>query len=290
MATSTAISTPSGFHIGKVTLTVRDLARVAEFYRSAIGLQTVHADASVEQLGSGDRLLLELRRDPHARLSTGRETGLFHTAFLLPTRADLGAWLSHAIKAHLPITGVADHLVSEAVYLSDPEGNGIEVYADRPREQWQWRDGSVVMSTDPLDVRGVVDSAEGCVWQGMPEHGIVGHVHLQVGSLPEAQQFYAGVLGMDITCRYPGALFYSAEGYHHHIATNIWNSRGAGLRTKGTTGLVSVEVLTSSSAHFDGIQGRVSELGGTFVSPGAATESAEKTLVDPWGTGIVISV
>lgn len=245
--------------ITKLTLTVHDLQKVSDFYQRAVGLRLLSADAATARLGTGTTTLLELRRDPAARMRSRREAGLFHTAFLLPTRGDLARWMRHAAQADIALQGASDHLVSEAIYLADPEGNGIEIYADRPPETWVWRDGMVEMRSDPLDLNVLIQTAGPEPWQGFPDAAIIGHVHLQVGALPEAEDFYAGTLSLPVTCRYPGATFFGANGYHHHIATNIWNSKGAGVRVEPVTGLAEVEIR-----------------GG---KPGAA-------LRDPWGTKI----
>jgi len=257
--------------IGRVALTVNDLDRVAGFYEKALGLVPLGSDGEARALGAGERVLLELRRDKAARRAVPREAGLFHTAFLLPSRADLGAWLRHAAAARLPLQGASDHIVSEAIYLADPEGNGIEVYADRPREAWTGLDGQIRMTTDPLDVNGVAAAAAG-PWAGAPEGTVVGHVHLQVGALPEAEAFYGGTLGLPVTAHYPGAAFYGSGGYHHHVATNVWNSRGAPRRDFPSTGLAELE-LRAAPAELAAIRSR----------------TGEGPIEDPWGTPILLS-
>ena len=267
------------FGIDRVILTVRDLDRVAEFYRKKIGLHVQGEEGSVLHLGNGSETLLELRHDPQARPQSRREAGLFHTAFLLPSRAALGSWVRHAYESQVPITGAADHFVSEAVYLDDPEGNGVEVYADRPREQWAWNNGLVHMTTEPLNFIAVVESSAGVRWEGFPPGSTVGHVHLQVGSLPEAEVFYSNVLGLDITCRYPGAIFYSSEGYHHHIATNTWNSRGSQPRAEETAGLSEVALSMGGSLALDRVRDRAASAGIRIEERGNGISSR-----DPWNT------
>lgn len=231
------------YRVASVTLVAKDLAGLARFYRDVIGLVTIFREPGTVRLGVGDTVLLSLRADPDAWRWSPREAGLFHTAFLLPTRADLGCWLRHADAAGIGLTGAADHLVSEAVYLTDPEGNGIEIYVDRPGPEWQWtEDGSVVMRNERLDRAGIVGAADR-PWAGMPAASCVGHVHLQVGDLDATERFYAGLLGFDVMCRYPGALFLGSGGYHHQLAANIWNTRGAPVRTDGTTGLAEVALF-----------------------------------------------
>lgn len=254
--------------IGKVTLTVRDLDGVGDFYQRVIGLHRHGGDPDHLLLGNGQSLLLELRRDKAARQSTRREAGLFHTAFLLPSRAHLGAWLHHFAGLGLRLDGAADHVVSEAVYLHDPEGNGIEVYRDRSGDAWTWENGQVAMRNDPLDFDGILASGQSSAWAGAPVGASVGHVHLQVGDLPPAEAFYTQVLGLEVTCRFPGATFYASGGYHHHLATNVWNSRGAAPRSFPSTGLQEVELL----------------------SKGGVPSGTPDGLVDAWGTRFVFRV
>ena len=257
--------------IGQVTLTVHDLARSADFYARALGLSKRTADAAQVTLGAGDRTLVTLIADPAARARSPREAGLFHTAFLLPDRPALARWLHHAATTRLPLQGASDHKVSEAIYLADPEGNGIEVYVDRPRAQWTARDGAIQMTTDPLDLADLAAGANG-PWTGAPDGTVVGHVHLQVGDVAQAQAFYTGTLGFPVTATYPGAAFYGSGGYHHHFATNVWNSRGAGPRTP-STGLTSVEILADAAS----------------VAAIAAKTGGQTTLIDPWNTRITLS-
>ena len=268
------------YRVASVTLVANDLAKVARFYQDVIGLASISQEPSLVRLGVGATVLLSLRADPDARPWSQGEAGLFHTAFLLPTRADLGAWLRHAEEAGLTLTGAADHLVSEAVYLTDPEGNGIEIYVDRPDSEWQWtEDGSVVMRNARLDHAGLVAAADQ-PWAGMPAGSRVGHVHLQVGDLDATEQFYAGVLGFDIMCRYPGALFLGSGDYHHQLAGNIWNSQGAPVRADGTTGLAEVTLFADDDIS-ESVRSRFRDAGLPLIEDG-------ETLVlrDPWATSL----
>lgn len=265
--------------IGKVTLTVNDLDRVSAFYQNAVGLHHLRGDASSVELGAEGRTLLELRRDAAARRRSPREAGLFHTAFLLPTRADLGRWIRHAMASQTPVVGASDHGVSEALYLSDPEGNGVEIYADRPVMTWQWKDGLVTMPSDPLDIQPIIAASASGEWSGFPEGSVVGHMHLQVGALPPAEAFYRDILGFEVTSRYPGGTFYAANGYHHHLATNTWNSRGAATRTYPSTGLADFEILMPADV-LEAVAARADRRGGG---------SDTLTLVDPWGTEITVT-
>jgi catechol 2,3-dioxygenase len=261
MATSDA-----AIEIGHVVLTVHDLDKLSDFYQRVVGLDRLSADGETTLLGAGGRPLLELRRDTAARLSGPREAGLFHTAFLLPDRADLGALLTAYAARNARLEGASDHAVSEAIYLSDPEGNGIEIYADRPRADWPRNTDGIAMTTEPLDIEGLMRSAT-APWTGAPAGTVVGHVHLRVGAIPEAEAFYTGALGMALTARYPGGSFYGAGGYHHHLATNVWNSKGAGARAYPATGLAEVALR----ADPDALAAFEARVGGTTVR-------------DPWDT------
>ncbi|MDP5305853.1 VOC family protein [Paracoccus spongiarum] len=243
--------------IDHIALTVRDLPGMAEFYETALGLVAMGGDGGTRRLGTGGQVLVELRGDRQARPRDPRDAGLFHTAFLLPGRADLGRWLRHAAGAGIRLTGASDHGVSEALYLDDPEGNGIEIYRDRDPADWT-RDGDrIEMFTRRLDLNDLAASGTSA-WRGIPEGSVVGHVHLQVGELPQADRFFREGLGLAQTFGGPGGAWYGWDGYHHHLAGNVWNSRGAGPRPDGHAGLA--EVVIRGHSH------------------------AGATLGDPWGT------
>ena len=268
------VLTAAPHRIGTVTLVVHDLEGVIAFYRDAIGLAVLSASAEEAALGTAGRPLLRLRADRSARIRSPREAGLFHTAFLMPSRADLGSWLAHAAESRLPLQGASDHDVSEAIYLADPEGNGIEIYADRPSGSWVHGPDGVLMRSEPLDLQDLLRAGRERVWSGFPTGGTVGHVHLQVGGLAPAESFYGDLLGFDVMCRYPGATFFGSGGYHHQLAANIWNSRGAADRDLPSTGLAEVELLTAPEA-LDAARKR-SGLAG----------SGDLVLRDPWGTSV----
>lgn len=231
--------------IRNVTLTVNDLARMTEFYQRAIGLEVMARDGTESVLGAGTTSFLTLRADPAARRAAPSEAGLFHTAFLLPTRRSLGSWLIHASRARLRL-GAADHDVSEALYLSDPEGNGIEIYRDRPKADWVWKDGIVKMGTYALDLDDLARAGDD--WTGAPDGTVIGHVHLQVGATAPEEEFFRDI-SAEVTHRYPGASFMSWDGYHHHIAANIWNSRGAVPREEPSTGLARVDLALGQASR-----------------------------------------
>lgn len=270
--------------IGTVRLRVRDLETVSAFYRNVLGLAPVRIGNDSVTLGSGGTPLVELAGDPALAPPDPRQAGLFHTAFLMPTRADLGRWVAHVAATRVALQGASDHIVSEALYLADPEGNGIEVYADRPEALWRTPSGEVRMATDPLDLQDLLESAKGTGWSGFPDDGRIGHVHLQVGDTADADRFYRDILGFDIAARYPGASFYGSGGYHHQLAGNVWNSRRAGTRPEDMAGLDAVGIAVRDTATFDAIAARAEAAG----SPADATG---KTLVlcDPWGTRITLT-
>lgn len=236
--TSFALTRP--IHVTGAHLVVSDLDRVSRFYREIIGLKTLESHASGTVLGVGDTPLLTLSTRGDAVKAPRNAAGLFHNAFLVPSRAALSHWLANTVEKQVPLQGASDHLVSEAIYLADPEGNGIEVYRDRNPQEWTFHaDGTVEMATERLNLQKLYDEAPQTPWQGMEDGTGLGHIHLQVGAIPAADAFYRDVLGLKIMARYPGASFFGAGTYHHHVAANIWNSRGAPVRSGEMTGLAA---------------------------------------------------
>jgi catechol 2,3-dioxygenase len=246
--------------VGTVRLTVADLDRSRSFYELALGLPASELEDGALALGANRRsALIELRGDSSAPRLSHRATGLYHLAILVPTRLDL----AHAVRrleGRWPLDGAADHLVSEALYLSDPDGNGIEIYRDRPRDQWRRTAGGLQMATLPLDLQDLVGelAGAGSPQPTVPETTRIGHVHLQVAELDEAEAFYHGVLGFDVMVRaYPGALFVSAGGYHHHIGLNTWQSAGGLAPAPGSIGLRSFEVELPGAGELERVLARV---------------------------------
>jgi catechol 2,3-dioxygenase len=227
--------------IGTVGLTVSDLARSRTFYERVIGLEASELeDGGLALSVGGEHPLIELRGEPSASALDRRATGLFHLAILLPTRRDLAHALARIAESRWPLDGASDHLVSEALYLSDPDGNGIEIYRDRPREQWRRTTDGLAMATVPLDLNDVLNELESAedAQPHAPSETRIGHVHLQVADLDEAEAFYNGVLGLEVMVRgYPGALFLAAGGYHHHVGLNTWHSAGSSPPAPGSVGL-----------------------------------------------------
>jgi catechol 2,3-dioxygenase len=270
-------------HIGAAGMTVRDLDRLIAYYRDLLGLTVQEHTRQAARLGVGGVTLLELSHRPDALPDDPREAGLYHTAFLMPTRADLARWILHAAKSRVPIAGAADHDVSEAIYLDDPEGNGVEVYSDRPRETWR-RDGeSIFQKTDPLDIDAIVREVDPATatYASAPEGLRVGHIHLRVGNIARAEKFYGGALGLDVTRRRNGAAFLSSGGYHHHVAVNTWHSNGARARGGKRAGLAWFSMKINDQAILDGLRQRLGAAGVTTAAfPGGFAA------LDPWGTTV----
>lgn len=225
--------------VSSVTLDVRDLNRMTHFYRDVIGLEVHDSSSEAVTLGAS-RPFLTLRARPEALPQDPRSPGLFHTAFLFPDRSDLGAWLRHAAAFGVHPYGASDHNVSEALYLDDPEGNGLEIYADRPVETWIGAHGKLYMPSLRLDLSTL---PAGTKWHGAPDSTRIGHVHLQTTDIPAAEAFWTG-LGMEVTARYPGGSFFGAGGYHHQIATNVWASGGQPSRRPEMAGLSALTLET----------------------------------------------
>jgi catechol 2,3-dioxygenase len=274
---------PDATHPGAVRLQVADLARSLAYYERVLGFDVLRRDAGGAALvpRGSDTPLIELHERPGAQPVPRRgRLGLFHFAILLPDRAALGRFLSHLaeIGAH---AGMSDHLVSEALYLNDPDGLGIEVYADRPRDQWRYEGREIAMATIPLDAQDVMKAGRGESWAGMPGGTVMGHVHLHVGDLATAEAFYHRALGFDkVVWGYPGALFMSAGGYHHHLGTNTW-ATGATPAAETEARLLDWELVLPDGAAVMAAT-RSLEAAGYPVEP-----SATGTLVrDPWGTAV----
>jgi catechol 2,3-dioxygenase len=257
---------PAESRIGRVAIRVADLDRLAAFYESVVGLDRLTESDEQVTLGTGGRALLELHARPDLPERAPDETGLFHTAFLFPDRASLGDALSR-VDAEWRLTGASDHRVSEALYLDDPEGNGVELYRDRPREAWPTADGRVQMDTLRLDLDALRADAGG--GEAAPAETTVGHVHLEVSSIPDARRFYVDTLGMNLRQEWNGAAFVAAGEYHHHVGLNTWNERqepGTGRGIDWFELLVPDEgALSAVRERFDADAVAVEERGGDLT-------------------------
>lgn len=211
--------------IGTVYLKTANLQRLINFYTDVIGLQVHHQDGATTYLGAGGEDLLGLINTPDGKHYQG-VTGLFHFALLVPSRQDLALSIKRLSDTRTRIQGMSDHIVSEAIYLADPDGNGIEIYHDRPQVDW-YKDGKFQLDTLPLDLDGVISEIdlETAQWHGIANHTTMGHIHLHIGDIPQGNQFYTQSMGMDLMMGIPSALFLSYDRYHHHIGANIWGGR-----------------------------------------------------------------
>ncbi len=255
-----AYTLPADAHIGRLMLKVADLDRALDFYASILGFQVSGRDteeAILSPRGNTDALII-LKVIPNAQRKPPRTTGLYHAAIRLPDRPALGALLQHLLKQRYPLQGAADHLVSEAIYLADPDGNGLELYTDRPRAEWPSMNGQISMATDPLDAQGLLRDAS-LTWDGIHPHTDIGHMHLQVSDLAQAEAFYCDLLGFEVSLRgYPGALFVSAGGYHHHIGLNVWAGIGAAPPPPEAVGLGFFQIAISDKTVRQALLDRLS--------------------------------
>jgi catechol 2,3-dioxygenase len=272
--------------LGPVHVTVSDLERSLAFYQDSVGLQVLGREDGTASIGAGERELIVAVEEPGAGPGSGY-TGLYHVALLLPQRADLARWLAHAARDQVPLTGLSDHFVSEALYLSDPDGHGLEIYWDRPRESWE---GQVAarMTTLPLDVDGLMaaigDPAAG--FDGLPAGTVVGHVHLKVASIPETEAFYRDGLGFGLMATLGAqATFLAAGGYHHHIGANVWESRGAPPPPAGVAALRHATLVLPDEEERDRVVARLRD-GGHPIEE----DPAGPAVSDPSGNRLVLAV
>ncbi len=273
---------PAGTHVGTVRLQVADLAGSLEWYQRVLGFRVLAETGTLATLGTDGaaRPLIELNQKSGASPARRRgQLGLFHYAILLPDRASLGRFLTHLASHSIPL-GASDHIVSEALYLHDPDGLGIEVYADRPRREWHRRGPEVVFATDPLNSREVINAGGGTPWTGMPAGTVIGHVHLHVGELELAGEFYHNGLGLDVMgWNYPGALFLAAGGYHHHLGVNIWAGKDAVPPGPNDARLLEWELILPGTDQ-------VNASAEAMISAGHPVERDGEgwSIADPWGT------
>ena len=270
---------------GPVHLTVSDLTRSLAYYGRAVGLEVLERGADRATLGSGGRELLVLVEEPGARSSHGY-AGLYHFALLVPERVQLAAWLAHAARDAVPVVGLSDHDVSEAIYLADPDGHGIEIYRDRPRETWEGHVGER-LTTMPLDVDSLLDELDdpaSTPFDRLPDGTTMGHVHLKVADIPSSVAFYRDILGFELMAQLGAqAAFLSAGGYHHHVGANTWESAGAPAAPPGAAALRHATVVLPAAGARDEVIGRVEDAG-------LAVEDREgdPLVRDPSGNALVL--
>lgn len=272
--------------IGRVALSVSDLDRSVRFYRDVIGLSVLEHEGETARLGAGDDGFLLLHGQPGAR-PVQRATGLYHFAILVPSRLDLARTLYHLMQNDAPISGFADHNVSEAIYLTDPDGHGIEIYRDRPREEWEYRGGQVKMTTDPIDLQGILNELIGQPNQPpqMVSGTFVGHVHLHVANILATEQFYTGPLGLDLVLRYgPRATFLSYNGYHHHLGANTWAGENLAPAPDDAARLLWYEIVMPDVAAVEATAGQLRAAGHTVERGDSAY-----WVVDPSGIRVLLA-
>jgi catechol 2,3-dioxygenase len=273
--------------LGPVELTVKDLGRALAFYEGVLGLKVreVSGGPRVVELAAGEAPLLLLHEQPGARPRPPRTTGLYHVALLTPSRRELARTLARLAAARYQLGGASDHLVSEALYLDDPDGNGLEIYADRPRAQWPRAGHEVRMAVDPLDIDGLLGELDETPWSGMAAGTVVGHVHLHVADLRATEAFYGGVLGFELMQRFPGALFMAAGGYHHHLGLNTWAGAGAPPAPADSVGLRRYTILLPDEAAREAV---AEQARGAGIA--VEEEAAGLVLRDPSQNTLVLGV
>jgi catechol 2,3-dioxygenase len=273
---------PDALRLGPVRLRVSDLHRSLDFYTQLLGLEARDPTPTTVALyahGEGEPLVVLDADSSTSPVRIQSRLGLYHFAILLPDRAALGRFLAHVASRGIHV-GAANHLVSEALYLRDPDGLGIEIYADRPRSEWNYAGGELAMTSDPLDAEGVLAAARGEQWSGMPSGTVMGHVHLHVGDLDEASRFYHDALGLDrVVWSYPGALFLSAGGYHHHLGVNTWAGPSAPRSGETDARLLEWRMIFPSADDAKAAADRLVASGHTVTASGA-----DWIVADPWGT------
>ncbi|SDM43939.1 catechol 2,3-dioxygenase [Psychrobacillus sp. OK028] len=268
-----------------VELKVVDLQRSLEFYENIIGFKVLEQQADKIYLtADGKTALLSIEQPADILPTQQKTTGLYHFALLLPTRADLGAVLRHFAELNIRI-GAGDHLVSEALYLNDPDGNGIEIYSDRPDTEWKWENEFVEMATLQIDAQSILAEGANTEWNGLPTGTVMGHIHLHVSELAETQKFY-NALGFDvITPNYPGALFMGSGKYHHHIGLNTWAGVGAPPSPENVVGLKAFSVVYPSNEALQTAVSKVKAFGTEIVE-----ENGTFTVKDPSQNKIKLTV
>lgn len=274
------VALPDATDVGAVTLRVADLKRAVDFYVQRIGLKVLSQEDGAAALGAGDRPIVRLVEVAGAQPQPPNTTGLYHAAILFPDRQSLAVKVAQLAEAGVPL-GQGDHLVSEAFYLSDPDGNGLELYRDRPRSKWEWDGGNVRMATNRVDLEGMFaeirDRNAALADPAAPEGTKLGHMHLRVADIPAAEKFYVDTLGFGVTAHWQGALFVSAGGYHHHVGMNTWESRGGRPAGEHVAGLREFSLVLPDRDAIEALLERV-RVGGYAIE--GSGEGAR--VVDPF--------
>ncbi|WP_338469765.1 VOC family protein [Niallia sp. XMNu-256] len=282
-----------GFHskpttfVGHVKIKVENLERSLTFYREVLGLDILEQTSSAARLTTdGKTSILSLEQPENVIAKQGRATGLYHFAILLPERSDLADIVVHLIDKGIRF-GASDHLVSEALYLDDPDGNGIEIYSDRDPSTWKWEGNNVAMTTIRLDIENLLTCAKsGKAWKGMPEGTVMGHIHLHVADLDQAEEFYIKGLGLDVVSRFAGqALFMSDEKYHHHVAVNVWSGVGAPRPAENSVGLESFTLVYADEEARQAAINQLQQIGASVLK-----EENEWITQDPSGNRVVLAI
>ncbi|WP_110111855.1 VOC family protein [Bacillus sp. CGMCC 1.16541] len=273
--------------VKSVTIKVQNVKQSITFYQELIGLKVLkETERTAHLTADGTTILLSIEQPDHVIPKQPRTTGLYHFALLLPSRADLGDMLKHLIQSGYPLQGASDHLVSEAIYLADPDGNGIEIYTDREASEWEWNNGEVLMATEPLHVESVLSEGQADSWSGLPARTLMGHIHLHVSELKKTKEFYTKGLGFELVNQYgTQALFISSGNYHHHIGLNTWNGIGAPTPSENSVGLKSFTLMYPSEETRANVVNNVRKIGATV-----SKETNSFVTTDPSGNRIYLNV
>ncbi|WP_057763581.1 VOC family protein [Cytobacillus praedii] len=273
--------------VSHVHLKVADLQRSIEFYQQVIGFQLLEQTENKASLSAdGKTALVTIEQPENIHPKQLRTTGLYHFALLLPSRSDLAKVIEHYIKIGYPLQGASDHLVSEALYLADPDGNGIEIYSDRPSSTWKWNNQEVVMSTERLDIESILAEGDGKPWAGLPSDTLMGHIHLHVSELHKTEEFYCKGLGFNVVTRYGGqALFISTGRYHHHIGLNTWNGIGAPAPSENSVGLKHFTLVYPNEEARSSAVANLEKIGAVVTR-----EHGQYSTADPSGNPILLSL
>src|SRR3954471_1911086 len=275
-------SLPDDLRLGPVHIAVTDLERSIPFYEDSIGLQVQRRDNGTAAMGAGGEELVLLEEQPDAH-PAGRHAGLYHYALLHPSREELARAAQRLLVTRTPISGASDHGISEAIYLPDPDGNGIELAADRGRERWGDLTDPKTIGPEPLDMTGLLELVDGQEPHPKADSGlVVGHVHLHVGDVEEGLRFYRDVIGFEVMTRFPTAAFVSAGGYHHHLAFNTWRGEGVPPAPPEAVGLRRWTVVLDGPDSLDALRERLAA-GGVEV----ADEDGGFVAEDPWGNRLL---